>query len=107
MNIIVRNPFMLTDEEFEKIALMAAANFRPAQIAIALGVDDSKAFIEACLTKGNECYNHYHRGILELQADVDMKMAENAKKGNITAVQILDKHAEERKVENLFSKYFS
>ena len=51
---------------------------------------------------------HYDRGLLLDSAAITMKLAENAKGGNITAIQQLDKIQRAQRVENLKKQiYFS
>ena len=66
---------------------------------------DKKKFLKEWKNKDTIVRYHYDRGLLLDSAAITMKLAENAKGGNITAIQQLDKIQRTQRVENLKKKY--
>jgi hypothetical protein len=56
---------------------------------------------EAYMDKESDFTYHYDRGRLIAQADIDMKLLESAKGGNITAIQQLQKTQKLKHFENI------
>lgn len=102
---VVINPLSLSDEQFEQIEDLAACNYSPRQIAVYLEVNKT-IFKEMCEDPTSEIYRRYQKGILESTAEINLKLLENARNGNITAAQQYEKNRESVLVENLKKKYF-
>ena len=66
---------------------------------------DKKKFLKEWKNENTIVRYHYDRGLLLYSAAITMKLAENAKGGNITAIQQLDKIQRAQRVENLKKKY--
>lgn len=91
---------LLSDEEYDVIEQMAACNYKPAKIALYLGVDKIK-FMSAWLDRKSQVRYHYERGILQAEFEISRKRLENAMSGNLTADQQHQKELEKTKFENI------
>lgn len=80
----------LTPEQLEIIENAAACNFSPSQIAVYLALNQ-KIFIEEYNRPDSIIRHHYDKGVLKSQFEINSKLGENARGGNITAAQIFDK----------------
>ena len=78
----------LAQEELEQLENLAGAGYSLEQIAMYLDVPKA-AFIAEYFDLESLVHYHYQRGILMVDAEAGMKLAENAKSGNITAHQQL------------------
>ena len=78
---------------------MAATNYTPKNIALYLDVNFLD-FEKQYLNKASKVRHHFNKGILSAEFEIDNKLLENAKSGNITAAQESKKAAEKRKFEN-------
>ena len=78
----------LAQEELEQLETLAGAGYSLEQIAMFLDVSKSD-FIAEYFDLESLVHYHYQRGILMVDAEAGMKLAENAKSGNITAHQQL------------------
>lgn len=94
-----------TEEEYNVIEHLAACNYTPQRIATMLEVN-RKAFAELCFDQSTEVYRRYQKGILQSEFEINQKLLENARKGNITATQQFIKNRNQVKVDNLREKYF-
>ncbi len=78
-------------EEYETIEDLAACHYGPREIAIYLEVP-TEAFYNAWnreedrYIEGTIRY-HYERGLLVARAEMEMKILESAKAGNVTSIQ--------------------
>ena len=93
-----------SEEELSQIEVLSGAGYSPEKIAMYLDVDKKK-FLKEWKNKDTIVRYHYDRGLLLDSAAIGMKLAENAKGGNITAIQQLDKIQRTQRVENLKKKY--
>jgi hypothetical protein len=88
----------LNEEQLSQIEQLAAANYSLPNIAKYL--DIPLKTLDVWMTdEDSSMYIAYHKGILEAQFEIDSKLLANAKSGNITAVQIFDKHKEKNELE--------
>ncbi|SUV52584.1 hypothetical protein [Bergeyella zoohelcum] len=94
----------LADEQLEQIEQLAGAGYAPWQIAMYLDVP-KKEFIKDWNNKDSLIRYHYDRGILLVDAQAGMKLAENAMAGNITAHQQLEKIRKGQRLEALKKHY--
>jgi len=93
----------LTTEQYKVVEQLAGCNYSPEQIAVYLDID-VKTFLESWNKHDSVIRYHYDRGILLIQADADMVMADNARTGNITSYQQYIKQANLLKIDNLKKK---
>lgn len=94
----------LAQEELEQIETLAGAGYSPAQIAMYLDVP-KKDFMKDWNNKDSFIRYHYDRGVLVVDANAGMKLAENAMAGNITAHQQLEKIRKGQRLEALKKHY--
>lgn len=90
----------LSEEELDQIAQLAGCHYGPRDIAVYLGAP-TKLFMQAWLDKSSAIREAYNRGVLMTQADIDMKTAESAKGGNLSAAQMWASRNKEQEFENL------
>ena len=90
----------LCSEEIEMIQDLAKVGFDVEKIAKVLD-KDVRLFKRDFFTAGTEIYNAYHAGLLLAKQIVDAVLLENAKNGNLTAMQQYYKNLEETKCENI------
>ena len=90
----------LTAEDYENIEQLSAANYSPRRIALYLQKNE-KGFVELWKDKTSKIRYHYERGQMVANYEINQKLLENAKKGNITAAQIFEKNKEANRIENL------
>lgn len=86
----------------ELIEKLAGANYGPRDIAVYLG-ENVAWFLNEWQERDSATRQSYDRGVLMVQADIDMQIAENARGGNITAAQLHKKSAQERAWANAFN----
>lgn len=92
-------PLKLSQEEYETIENLAACNYGPRDCAIYLGADE-KEFMIQYHTPDSLVRFHYNKGVLTAKFEVDNKLLENAKGGNITATQESKKAQQKQAFEN-------
>lgn len=97
--LIIFNPLKLSQEEFETIENLAATNYGPRDIALYLELDEP-LFMQEFHDLSSTVRLHYNRGTLQASFEIDNKLLENAKTGNITAAQESKKAASKRAFEN-------
>lgn len=97
---------ILASEEVEMVENLAASGMDVVKIARALD-KDVRLFKRDWKRKGTPIYEAYYRGSLLARADVDKVILENAKSGNLTAIQQYEKRLEEQKLENLKEELFN
>lgn len=90
----------LSQEDFEIIEDLSATNYGPDQIATYLSLDKLD-FRKEWENPESKIRFHYDRGRLTADFEINQKLLENAKSGNITAAQIFEKNMERIAVENL------
>ena len=107
-NIIPLVPMQvpLSEEEKQEVELFAGIGYTIQKIAILLEEDYQKLMIDY-KNPHSHIYQAYQKGLLNSKAVVDAANLENAKKGNITAAQRMDKIWEEQKLENLKNEIFN
>jgi len=79
-----------TDEQLESIEKLAGLNYSVGQIAMYLDVDHLKMQKQFSDPDSTFRY-HFDRGRLINRADIDQKVLDSAKGGNITAIQQVEK----------------
>ena len=80
----------LSQEEYETIENLAACNYSPKNCAVYLDCD-VKEFLYQYNKPESLVRFHYDKGVLNASFEVDNKLLENAKSGNITAAQEIQK----------------
>ncbi len=92
-----------TEEEYQTIEDMAGLNYLPSEIAVYLDVP-KKDFVTVYNNKESLVRYHYDRGKLVATMEVNQKLLENAKAGNITAAQIYQKESKSIAAQNIRNK---
>lgn len=95
----------LSPEDFETIEDLAATNYGPDQIATYLSLD-KKDFRAEWQNMESKIRHHYDKGCLTADFEINQKLLNNAKSGNITAAQIFEKNRERTQMENLKERIF-
>jgi len=90
--------FHLAVEDYTTIEELAGLNYAPSDIALYLNVNKTY-FVQEFYNVNSLVRYHYDRGKLLAKAAIDLQLATNAKNGNITAIQIYDKHANDNNLE--------
>jgi len=93
-------PIKLSQEEYENIEDLAACNYTPTQVAMCLDVDPVE-FQRQLNDDTSLIYHHFNRGILLSNFEINQKLLDNAKSGNITAVEIFQKRQESVNLHNI------
>ncbi len=102
----VRPQVRLADEELEELENLAAIGYSAEKCAMILE-QDVRLFLRDYRTPGTPVHYHYRLGSLRAQADVNLKLLENARAGNLTAVQQYQKVMEEQRIENIKQEIFN
>lgn len=96
---------MLTEEEYQMIEDLSAANFAPDRIAIILELN-KRAFRSLYFDTSTEVYRRVQKGKTEAQANIAVQLKTSATKGNITAIQQFAKMQDQMRIDELRQKYF-
>lgn len=96
----------LTEEEQDYVAELASIGFSADKIAGILQ-RQTRLFMQDFRTAGTPVHDAYRRGLFLAQADTDKITLENAKKGNLTAKQQMEKKWEEQRIENIKQELFN
>lgn len=100
-------PFVaLTEEEVNMLMTLAAAGVFASKIADILQ-KDKRLFMMDWKRKGTPIFNAYYTGLERAKADVNAVTLNNAKNGNITASQRMDKIWEEQRLNDLKEDIFN
>lgn len=90
--------YSLSEEDLNKIEELGAVNYSLAHISLYLSIPQT--ILEAWMKEEESpFYIAYHRGLLKTQFEIDLKLSQDAKTGNITAIQIRDKHKKKEEIE--------
>jgi hypothetical protein len=98
--IVLFNPLMLSDEQFETIAALSALNYTNAQIAVYLEIDYLE-FEKALKAENSKLKFNIIRGKLESKFLIHEKLLATAQTGNITAAQEYQKICNAQEVEQV------
>lgn len=96
----------LSEAEKEMVAELAAVGFSADKIATVLQ-RKKRHFLQDFRTDGTHVSEAYKAGLYLAQADTDKVTLENAKKGNLTAKQQMEKKWEEQRIENIKNEIFN
>ncbi len=96
----------LSEEELDLVAELSASGFSADRICSVLK-RNKRLFLRDFRTDGTPISDACKRGLYQAQAITDNVVLENAKKGNLTAKQIMDKRWEEQRIEDLRQKIFN
>lgn len=96
----------LSEAELATVSELAAVGFYSNQICTVLQ-RSKRLFNRDFHTEGTPIHSAYNRGLLKEQYESDLAIAQNAKKGNLTAKQQMEKKYEEQRIENLRQKLFN
>lgn len=99
-------PIKLCEEEYADIEKLAGTGYTPEEIAMYLSVDPIE-FKRQLAKEESTVRFHYNKGILTTNYEISEKLLENAKSGNITAVEIFQKRQEAVFVHNIKRKFFN
>jgi hypothetical protein len=102
-DLVLFNPLMLSDEQFDTIAALSALNYTKAQMAVYLEID-LLAFEKAIWAKDSKVQHYIIRGKLQSKFLVNEKLLANAQTGNITAAQEYFKAVNAHEVEEIKRK---
>lgn len=91
---------ILSQEDFETIEDLAASNYGPDQVAKYLSLDKTD-FREEWANLKSKIRHHYDKGQLTAEFEINQKLLDNARSGNITAAQIFEKNRDRVQTENL------
>lgn len=95
---------ILSDDEYTQIENLAGAGYGPERIAMYLDVP-RKDFMKEWKNPNSQVRYYYDRGVLIVDANAGMKLAENAMSGNITAHQQLEKVRRGQRLAELKKQY--
>lgn len=96
----------LADEELEMVSELASLGYSADKVCLVLQ-RKKKLFLRDFRVEGTQINTAYNRGLLMAQADTDKATLENAKKGNLTAKQQMEKKWEEQRIENIKQELFN
>ena len=96
----------LTEAEKEMVAELAAVGFTAPKIADTIQ-RQKRLFLRDFRTDGTHVSDAYKRGLYLAQSETDKATLENAKKGNLTAKQQMEKKWEEQRIENIKNEIFN
>ncbi len=96
----------LSAEEQDYVAELASVGFSADKIAVIIQ-KKKRLFLRDFRTAGTPVHDAYSRGLFLAQADTDKITLENAKKGNLTAKQQMEKKWEEQRIENIKQELFN
>lgn len=97
---------VLAPEQLELVEELASVGKAAHVISDAVGAK-KRLFMRDFRTKGTPIFESYNRGIILNQAQVQKSVLENAKKGNLTAVQQMEKIWHEQKLEDMKNEIFN
>lgn len=91
---------VLTDSDYQEIEALAAANYTVKNIALYLDAP-VRAFRSEWENPDSLVRCAYDRGVLMSEGKIDTSLTALAEKGNLTAIQILDKHRRANLVDQI------
>lgn len=96
----------LDDAEKDMVSELAAFGFSADKICAVLK-RQKRLFLRDFRIDGTDVCEAYKRGLYLAQSDTDKATLENAKKGNLTAKQQMEKKWEEQRIENIKNEIFN
>lgn len=96
----------LSQEEFDTIEKLAACNYTPQMIALYLDVDLNE-FMRQYLVPESLIRHHYRKGLLESEYLISQKLLDNAKTGNISAVDTFEERQNKVNLRELKKRIFN
>jgi len=94
---------LILPEQLQEVEELAGINYGPREIAKYLDIPEN-GFLKAWAEPGSVINKAYHKGQLMAQAQIDLKLQESAKTGNLTAAQQWQKIKDARDFENVKTK---
>ena len=94
-----------TEEQLEIIENLAGINYTVRQIAMYFDISLQQLYLEY-ENKESEFAYHFDRGKLMANADVDMKLLQDARAGNLTAAAMFKKAEKASRITNLKTELF-
>lgn len=90
----------ITPEQLEILEKLGEVNYSLYHISIYMGIP--LKILESWMDdETSPAYQAYHRGKLKILYEVNHKLSDDAKTGNITAIQIMDKHKQKNELEEV------
>lgn len=90
----------LTPKELEVLEKLGEVNYSLYNISIYMEIP--LKLLEIWMRdETSPAYQAYHRGKLKNQFEIEYKLTQDAKTGNLTAIQILDKHKRKNELEEV------
>ncbi|MEC5156667.1 hypothetical protein [Chryseobacterium sp. MP_3.2] len=96
----------ISDAEGQMIAELASVGFSADKIADTLQ-RQKRLFLRDFRINGTPISDAYKRGLYLAQSETDAVTLENARKGNLTAKQQMEKKWEEQRIENIKNEIFN
>lgn len=96
----------LSEAELEMVSKLSSVGFSADKIAETLQ-RQKRLFLRDFRTDQTPISNAYKRGLYLAQSVTDEVILENAKKGNLTAKQQMEKKWEEQRIENIKNEIFN
>ena len=96
---------LLTEEQLKEVEELAGCNYTVRQIAMYLDIDTRELY-EMYQDNDSEFRYHYDRGQLISHAQVDKKLLNDAKEGNLTATAQFKKLSKQNRLNNLKHELF-
>lgn len=96
----------ISEAEAEMISELASVGFSADKISDTLQ-RQKRLFLRDFRTNGTPISNAYKKGLFLAQSETDKVILENAKKGNLTAKQQMEKKWEEQRIENIKNEIFN
>ena len=97
---------LLSFDELEQVKNLAAAGFDIVKISKVLQ-KDVRLFKRDWKTPGTPIHESYHSGTLAAQGLVDLKITQEAEKGNMMAMMLFKKNKEAQDLENMKEEIFN
>ncbi|MCX6270502.1 MAG: hypothetical protein NTU44_04640 [Bacteroidetes bacterium] len=92
-----------SEEQKRKIETLAGIAYTVEKIAMYMNIDPFELELEY-ENPDSEFRYHYDRGILMKEAERELSLSENARNGSITAIQMLERRIDQRKIEDFKQK---
>ncbi|KFC19383.1 hypothetical protein [Chryseobacterium sp. FH1] len=96
----------LSQEEFEKVMILAESGIFASRIAEILQ-KDKRLFMLDWKRNGTPVFLAYYKGLEKAKADVNAKLLKKARKGNVTAAQQMEKIWQEQKLNDIKEEIFN
>lgn len=96
--------FELEERHYQQITEFSELGFTWREIATVMQLN-VRAFRTEWLNERSLVRQYYDAGVLNIKADLQLKKTADARAGNITMIQIIDREEELRRVQELKEKH--